>query len=104
MVLLTPNENNSRNVIITSDATGIEEASIGKLCVYPNPATDLINVQSPSIVKSIMIFDISGKLALLQKPMTTGNIPISVSDLSKGVYLIKIETEEGSYTEKFFKK
>ncbi len=104
MVLLTPNENNSRNVIISSGATGIEEASIGKLCVYPNPATDLIYVQSPSIVKSILIFDISGKSALLKEPMTAGNIPISVSDLSKGVYLIKIETEDGSYTEKFFKK
>jgi hypothetical protein len=51
-----------------------------------------------------MIFDISGKSALLIKPMIAGNIPISISDLSKGVYLIKTETEDGSYTEKFFKK
>ena len=104
MVLLTPNENNSKSVLIENYATSIEEASINKLSVYSNLENDLIYIQSPSIVKSIIIFDISGKSALLKKPMTTGNIPISVSDLVKGVYLIKIETEEGSYTQKFFKK
>lgn len=99
-----PNAYNMIPFTITNPPTGIEEASTDKLLIYPNPVTDILYIQSPSLVQSVQVLDISGKLLLEQKPLTTGNIPVSVSNLSKGVYLIKIETEEGTHTEKFFKK
>jgi hypothetical protein len=81
-----------------------EQDTTGKLSIYSNPATDVFYVYSSSLVKSILIFDISGKQILKQEPNTTGEISITVSNLSTGVYLIKIETEEGITTKKLFKK
>jgi len=59
---------------------------------------------SESLVKSVQVMDMSGKLLIKQEPQITGEIQVSVNELSQGVYLIKIETEEGTYTKKFFKK
>jgi hypothetical protein len=98
---LTPDLYSKIKFTVTNP-TGIEEATTGKLSIYPNPATDVIYVQSPYLIKSITILDISGKQILRQELPTTGTV--TVNNLSKGVYLIKIETDEGTYTEKLFKK
>ena len=80
--------------------TGIEEVAAGKPSIYPNPATDVLYIKSSSVIKSVMILDISGKPILRQEPSTTRTVPVSVNNLSQGAYLIKIETEDGIYTEK----
>ncbi|MDD4921504.1 MAG: thiol protease/hemagglutinin PrtT [Bacteroidales bacterium] len=72
--------------------------------IYQNLATDLLYIQSPSLMKSVSILDTSGKQILKQEPLTAGTISVMIKDLSKGVYLIKIDTEEGSCTYKFLKK
>ena len=85
-------------------ATGIENAATDQLNIYPNPATDVLYIQSPSLVKSVQVMDMSGKLLIKQEPQITGDVQVSVNELSQGVYFVKIETEEGTYTKKFFKK
>lgn len=84
--------------------TDLEETAVGKLHIYPNSATDVVTVESPTLIKSIQVVDLSGKEMLKMEPMTTGTVPVAISSLSKGAYIIQIETKEGAYTEKFFKK
>ena len=67
--------------------------------LYPNPVIDKLNVNSTEIVE-ISIHDITGKLI---KTKNNSNV-IDVSDLNKGVYLIKIKLVNSSYTQKFIKK
>jgi len=100
---LTPSLNSYTSFKVNT-YTGIENAAADQLSIYPNPATDVLYIQSPSLIKSIQIMDISGKLFIKQEPKITGDVPISVNELNQGLYLIKIETEEGTYTKKFFKK
>ena len=69
--------------------------------IYPNPSTDLINInsinnQSFTLVK---VYDLSGKMLI-----ESSDNKISVSNLSRGVYLLKIMTESGELTKKFIKK
>ena len=87
-----------------TNTAGIEKSTTGKLKIYPNPAVDVFYVQSPSLIKSILILDLSGQQILKQEPMTAGTVSVKAGILSRGVYLIKIETEEGTYTKKLFKK
>jgi endonuclease I len=58
------------------------EISIG---VYPNPATDYIEIVSNSTVENVTITDMSGRIVLnLNNPSST----INVQSLTKGVYVL----------------
>ena len=71
----------------------------GKVEVYPNPATDYIIVKAEGI-KQIKIYDISGKLLMLQN---NNDEYINIESLGKGLYLLKVETENGITEKKFLK-
>ncbi len=70
------------------------------LSIYPNPANSEIHIQKPidiEIVKNT-IFNQLG-----QKIMENETTDFSVSELSNGVYLLKIETAQGTINKKFIK-
>jgi aminopeptidase N len=59
-----------------------------KLEIYPNPASNLLNVTSEIIFNKIIISDILGRNLLVASPTSTTN-KIDISGLSNGVYFIK---------------
>jgi len=100
----TPNDFSRTSFTVDNLQTGIEKGNSVKPSLYSNPATNELSIQSTSLIKSILILDISGKQILNKEPLTSGIVYLGINNLSQGVYLIKIETENGLYTEKFFKK
>lgn len=58
--------------------------------IYPNPATDFVNIATKEKISQVEIFNMAG-----QKIITSASNKISVSHMSKGVYLIKITLENG---------
>jgi hypothetical protein len=58
--------------------------------VYPNPASDVINIISPMVVAGqVVLFDLTGKL-VLQTEVLYGTALLNVQDLTPGVYFAKI--------------
>jgi hypothetical protein len=102
--LQLPSSNNSLNFTLVNDATGIEQTTLSKLALYPNPATDVLFLQSDETVKCIRVFDISGHLLYSGNPMISGEISVPVSGLSSGTYILQSETESGVKMNKFIKK
>lgn len=62
-----------------------------KATIYPNPASDHFTIEMESEVKSIEVFSLQG-----QKVLTSKNKNVNVSNLSKGIYLVKIEDVENA--------
>ncbi len=86
------------------DATsGVEDIEEGltetNVRIFPNPATDYINVEGNN-VKSIEIYSLAGALVAAEKAETT----LNVSNLAKGTYLVKVTTVDGVKVEKMIKK
>ncbi|MEI8204058.1 MAG: T9SS type A sorting domain-containing protein [Bacteroidota bacterium] len=73
--------------------------------VYPNPTEDKITLENPSIIKdkSITIYNLQGQL-LMQQTAKEGKIEIDVSGLLKGMYFVRVETDEGMICGKFVKE
>lgn len=71
-----------------------------QFAVYPNPATDVVRVKTQEVIKSINVFNTQGKLV---KTVASQN-EVNVNDLPKGVYMIKVETANNSFTKKIIKK
>ncbi len=67
-----------------------------QIIIYPNPAKHSVTIdltQSAEHLSEIVFFDIVGKKVKVINAFGENQISIDVSDLSKGVYLIEIQTE-----------
>ncbi|MBK9592503.1 MAG: S8 family serine peptidase [Crocinitomicaceae bacterium] len=82
--------------------TGIDESAITSLNVYPNPATNQIQITCSEPIQSIQILDYSGKHILHASPSETNLI--SVDGLASGIYFVRVETASGIYLAKFIKQ
>jgi len=57
--------------------------------IYPNPAADWINIQSPGEgVEEIMITDVLGKIRITQKQIDPLSSSINVSTLEQGMFFV----------------
>lgn len=88
-----------------SDADlGVNNASLKSLTIYPNPATDYIYIKNPQNIKisNLEIYSVDGKRILSQNQIQ--NEKIEVSKLREGLYILRLQTNEGDQNLKFIKK
>lgn len=74
-----------------------------QLKIWPNPAKNRVNIQLDVLSAqdaTIELFDINGRRLMQQKMNTSTAHSLDVSAYQKGIYLLKITTSEGSFTEK----
>lgn len=86
--------------------TGINEPEINRniIKVYPNPATDLITIESAGKeLQSVHIYDLKGQMLIKQMPAQAGQ-SISIGHLQPGVYILKAKTESGTESFRLIKK
>ena len=84
---------------------GIDKKSlVNSLSVYPNPVTDVLKIANADTIAnaSFSIVDILGKTISQSKALN--NNAIDVSNLSSGVYILSVSSEEGVKQIKFQKK
>lgn len=74
------------------ESLDVNEVEKSDFNYYPNPVNQELNFQSVSKVKSVEIFSMSGQLVQTSTPVSH---KISTLNLSKGVYLVKAELENG---------
>ena len=81
--------------------------TIEKVYISPNPTKENLTIKIDKVNKllSYSIFDNSG--LMVKKGEFTSKLneeTINISDLRKGIYLISVETEKTSFTEKIIKE
>ncbi|HBG70582.1 MAG: hypothetical protein A2W93_02330 [Bacteroidetes bacterium GWF2_43_63] len=72
------------------DFTSIYEDNGLLFTLCPNPATDFVTIETNESVR-IDVSDISGKIVL--SAASEGHMDIDVSDFSKGLYIVKVQSE-----------
>ena len=70
--------------------TGINDIKNSNIKIYPNPTNNIINIEglNKNENNTIQIFDVQGKLVITKTITEKGTIDLS--ELNKGVYVIKI--------------
>ena len=88
-----------------NEVLSTKEFSATKLLVYPNPSTDIINISNTlnAVVNTVEITDLNGRTVKTQNVNNT-EAQISISDLSAGVYMLKVSTDQGTATKKIVKQ
>jgi len=69
------------------------------LKVFPNPAQDIVNIKVDEPINNIAVYDLSGKL-MLQENRTGNEATIDIAHLSRGIYILRVNTLNNSYTHK----
>jgi hypothetical protein len=79
---------------------GIKNDISSLITVYPNPASDrlLIDAENKLNINSVNIMDMQGRKLIDLQKMNENNI--DVSDLTEGMYLLKLNTDKGSAIKK----
>ncbi|WP_243470881.1 T9SS type A sorting domain-containing protein [Winogradskyella sp. MH6] len=70
--------------------------------VFPNPTQADWSISSSNIINSIAVYDILGKQVLSLKP-NSNQVVLDASSLRSGIYITKIEGENGTKTVKLVK-
>ena len=81
--------------------------SESEITLFPNPTTDVLNIKlrdSNSLPDTYTIYNMLGQVVLQQSIAELNDLTVNTSSLSKGMYFIKIATDNASMSLPFVKK
>lgn len=81
---------------VTIVNASVEEtvAESNEVAVYPNPATDVVNVETTEAITSIAVYNMSGAAVNADYSVNGNNATINVNGLASGVYFVRINNGE----------
>lgn len=71
--------------------TSFQEDEMIQFITYPNPAIDIVTIDSPKPILKVYLFDTEGRLVISE---SDGTGKVDVSDLKSGLYYIKLFTKD----------
>lgn len=83
-------------VNIADFGTGAGELEQRTISVFPNPAQDILRIESSMEVETITLLNINGQV-VMQEALRSGVGVIDISELSGGVYTLRATANEASY-------
>ncbi len=90
--------------ITTSNNESINEENT-YFNIYPNPANDILNIETDVEIEKVLIYDVYGRTHNLKNSESQKfENTVDISDLNSGVYFINIITYKGETTKLFIKK
>lgn len=90
---------------VTETPASSDDFIASTFTIYPNPTSNILNVSGNNLpIRKLGIADINGRaIKTIVPSISSEQMNIDVSDLSAGVYLLVIDTEEGNAVKKFIK-
>jgi len=81
-----------------------EDFATTSFSIYPNPATDVINISnSLDVIENVKITDLNGRI-VKEIASDIEKVQINISDLAQGVYILNATSNGRTITEKIVKK
>ena len=95
----------NRSATTLSVSLGISENNLLNFEMYPNPVSDLLNIQLPTGTEKaeVGVFDYTGRL-VSSKTISFNDTAIDVQKISKGIYMIREATNTKIGVQRFIKK
>lgn len=77
---------------------GLQEAPDISVNIYPNPASTTINISAEGTLNSIILTNVLGQIIYSNHRPTASQLQINTCDLFPGLYLLTIDTPQGTTT------
>jgi plastocyanin len=92
------------NITVVDPTVSIDTHTQVKLNVYPNPSQEWVNIASDQQILQISLFTTEMKLVETNKVLSLENNRLYVGDLEKGLYLARLQFEDGYLTKEIIVK
>ncbi|MBT3648098.1 MAG: T9SS type A sorting domain-containing protein [Flavobacteriales bacterium] len=92
----------SDSIVKKVDILGVDEIE-ENVSVYPNPASDILNISMDERIERAVVYDIYGKLCLIDNPHSS-SVRFDLSNLQRGAFILRLETENDVITRKILKE
>jgi len=90
--------------VTIDDCMGIDSYSAKEsVLIYPNPATDFINIMSQQRINSVSILNSEGKV-LIETDVNDVMLKLNTNSLNSGIYFIQVKTDEETAVKKILIK
>ena len=78
---------------------------ISQFSVYPNPVNNVVTISNSAnaTIDAVTVSDLNGRTVKSVKLNGETSAQINISDLSAGVYMMNISSDQGSVTKKIVK-
>ena len=88
-----------------SVSLGVYENNLLSFEMYPNPVSDVLNIQLPTGTEKadVSVFDYTGRL-VSSKTISSNDTAIDVQQISKGIYMIRVAANNKIGVQRFIKK
>ncbi len=82
--------------------SGLEDhISANGVQIFPNPATSSLNFNSEELISRVEMFNLQGQMVVSE----SGDVrSVNISNLSNGIYMVKVTTPSGTTTQKIVKQ
>ncbi|MCX6267756.1 MAG: T9SS type A sorting domain-containing protein, partial [Bacteroidetes bacterium] len=87
-------------VTVLFPAVGIAEIGNGQIMIYPNPATEVVNIKSDYTITGVEVMNFVGQTVYSNSIVDSKTTKLSVATFKVGVYFVKVSTSEGTRTVK----
>lgn len=85
--------------LVEKTVASVNDAFSSNIAIYPNPANDFIQISTNETITGLEIYNVIGKKVISSNNLT--NKKINVSNLTKGVYILKIMSNDLVGTRRF---
>ena len=89
------NRGYSLNNALTEQSLGTDNFALNNLKVYPNPATQILNISNQSQLQNVTITNIVGQV-VLYKNVNEDNVKLDIANLSTGMHILKATDINGN--------
>ncbi len=97
------NMDQNGNVVIGAATAGIQDFTKGKVVMYPNPASNVLNINAENTIDTIEVYNLLGQMVLNAKP-GQNQAAVNVSNLNSGVYIVNTNIAGKQTSARFVKQ
>ncbi len=95
----------SEEVQTLSSSLSVEDESLSKLKVYPNPSSSKVTIEGDDFLvgAQLHIYDITGRI-IASKKLNSNNAELDINAFPSGIYLLKVTNNGQTYAKRISKK
>lgn len=95
----------SNPIVLNVDVLNANELNFNEknIKAFPNPANDIVNINSNSIIYFTEINDANGRI-IQTSPQNSNEVILNIENLQSGIYILKVSTENVNSFQKIIKK
>ncbi|WP_411894831.1 FG-GAP-like repeat-containing protein [Winogradskyella sp. A2] len=97
---ISPNQNLK---IVEGSSLSVNEFNTNKITLYPNPTSNILNIDSFKIIDKLEVFNLLGEKYKSVEP-NSKDISLDIYQLGTGVYFIRLSSQNTHEIMKFIKK